>query len=105
MENKFKDTSKDGIVGQLPMPFVYYVIVCLMPVTDSEALPNGEMPYEDNFFCRKLIDKASGVQFIEWDTDCSYAQRFRTSHGAENYLRVVLENMDGCIIKKHPFSL
>jgi len=96
-------TAADNVKGEQPTPFIYYCITCSMPKMDNEGKPvlilGTETPvYETNYFCRRLIDKGSGVHLIEWDTDCHYAQRFRTETGATNYLNIVLKNLDGCKI-------
>lgn len=102
-------TAADNVISKPPEAFVYWCITSIMPKIDENGKaflnPDKTPFYETNYFCRRMISKVNGIYVIEWDTDCHYAQRFRTESGATNYWRVVLEKLDGCKIEKHPFSL
>lgn len=90
------------------IPMFLFSIVSKMPKLHNERPvkdEEGNVIYELNYFCKRLVDKKSGLLFIEWDTDKRFAARFISRTMAENYRRVVLSELDGTeVIEMKPLQ-
>lgn len=88
---------------------IYFCIVTDLPKVEMKAgtlVPvlsdEGQQIMETNYFCQVLTDPKTGVEFIEWDIDSRFAQRFANEQGAVNFHRVVLKDMERTFVVLHP---
>lgn len=91
------------------IPLYLFSIVIDLPKTNAktgkpDTDANGEVIYQINYFCGIERDK-SGASFNVWDTDKKFCARFVSHTMAENFRRVVLENLEGTrVIEMKPLQ-
>lgn len=82
------------------IPDYVFAIVVELPYTNPEngqpiLMEDGSVIYRTNYFGRVLVDSKTGTRFNEWDTDKRFCSRFASELMAENFRRVVLEDLEG----------